>query len=406
MRYQYIATTRSGSIQRGTLEASSKEEVVKNLQARKLMIISIHQEKKIAVTTKSILGGLRLGHIPMLDKVIFARHLAIMIRSGLSLTEALDIIQEQASSKKLKRITQSVLESVNNGQTLAASLSRFPKVFSGVFIGMVKVGEASGTLEQNLDHVATELEKDYELRRKVKSAMIYPAIVLAATFILGIGLTIFILPKLVKMFDTFKVELPVVTRIFLDIANLLVDYGLYVLVGLVILGVLLRLLVKSKAARPFFHKIYLHLPIVKKISKNVNLARLARVLAILLKSGVTINESLVITADVVGNVLYKRELGKAITEIKKGRSLALSMTNEEYIPKMANKMIAVGEKTGKLEESLFYLAGFYEEEVDNTTKNLSTILEPALLIIIGLVLGFLAVAIISPIYQFTGSLSR
>jgi len=407
MEYQYIATTSSGKLKKGTLEVSTKEKVREYLQQQNLVIISIQaKEKRSARKSKLLSMNISWGKSFLLEKIMLARQLAVMLKAGLSLIEALASVKDQASSKRMKEIIEQVADRVNNGQTLAVSLEQYPKVFSGIFVGMVRVGEASGTLERNLDYIAEELEKDYELLRKVRSAMLYPVIVLSATFLLGIGMTIFILPKMVDMFNTFRLELPLATQIFLGIANFLVDYGLYVLVGLAVVAVLFRILLKMKVTRPFFHSIYLQLPIISKLLRNINLARLSRVLSTLLRSGVTINEGLVITAKVVGNVQYQQELKKAVTFVKRGKTLAAALAHEKYIPPMVNKMISVGEKTGKLEESLAYLADFYEEEVNNTTKNLATVVEPILLIVIGIILGFLAVAIISPIYQFTGSLSR
>ncbi len=407
MEYQYIATTPTGEFRKGTLETSSKEKVREYLQKKNLLIISIHpKEKKQPGKVKILSRKIGWGKSALLDKIIFARHLSVMLRAGLSLTEALVTIEEQTASNRMKQIIQRITENVNNGKTLASGLEEYPKIFSGIFIGMVKVGEASGTLERNLDYIATELEKDYELRRKIKAAMLYPVIVLTATIVLGIGLTIFILPKIVDMFSTFKLELPLATKIFLSIATFLVDYGLYVLVGLIIVIILLRVFVKTETTRPIFHRLYLRLPFISGIVKNINITRFSRALATLLKSGITINESLGITSRAVDNVFYQREIESAVVNVKKGKSLASTLEHEEYFPKMVNKMVSVGEKTGNLEESLSYLADFYEEEVNNTTKNISTVVEPILLVVIGVVLGFLAVAIISPIYQFTGSLSR
>ncbi len=407
MEYQYIATTSDGKLERGSIDSSSREKVREFLQQNNLKVVSIHGKqstnKKSAGLLSANIGG---GKAALLDKIMIAKHLAIMLRVGMALNEALESISDQTTSKKMKMIIEQVTTNVNNGQTLAASLAMYPKIFNGIFIGMVKVGEASGTLERNLEYIANELEKDYDLTRKVKAAMLYPVIVLSATLILGTGLTIFILPKIVDMFETFKLDLPLTTKIFLGVANFLVDYGIYLLIIIVVGMILLRIMSKNKKFKPFFHKIYLKIPIFKKIIKDLNLARLTRSLAILLKSGVTINESLEIATMAVGNVQYEKILRDSMVKVKKGTPLATAISHEEYIPSMVNKMIAVGEKTGKLEESLLYLADYYEEEVDNTTKNISTVIEPILLIVIGLVLGFLAVAIISPIYQFTGQLQR
>lgn len=407
MEFEYIASTQSGKIVRGQLAATTKERVASQLQQQNLSIISIlPKEQRIVAASRVIRGTFRVGHVPLMEKIIFARLVANMLRSGMSLVEALDILQSQTTSKRMQAIVQQVMQSVSNGKSLAASLQQFPAVFGGLIIGMVKVGEASGTLEQNLDYVAHVLEKDYDLRKKVTSAMIYPAIVLSATLILGTGLTIFILPKLVKMFSTFRLELPLITKIFLAVANFLVHDGYFVLGGIVVLGIVLRVLIRARATKPFFHRLNLTMPIIKRTAHFVNLARLCRVLGLLLRSGVTINESLAITSQVVDNVHYQQQLEIAGAAVQRGKSLGAILTDERYIPRMANRMIVVGEKTGRLPETFSYLADFYEEELDHATKNLSTVIEPMLLVFIGVVLGFLAVAIISPIYQFTGSLKR
>jgi len=406
MEYQYIATTASGQLKKGVYSSTSKEKVRAYLELQKLHVVSIQPlEKKIS---SSRLGAKSIGWGKSLivDKMLLAKHLSVMLKAGLSLSDALSGAMEQISSKKMKIILNRILEQINNGQTLASGLSLYPKVFSGIFIGMVRVGESSGTLERNLNYISSELSKDYELRRKVKAAMIYPIIILSGTVILGTGLTIFILPKLVDMFNSFRLELPATTKIFLGFATFLVSYGIYALIALIGLLFLLRFLIKSSKTRPFFHKLYLKIPIFKSLIKNINLTRSCRALSILLKSGVTINESLEITAIVVENVKYREALNNAVLIIKKGRPLSEALNESLYFPGMVKKMVSVGEKTGKLEESLAYLADFYEEEVNSTTKNLSTLIEPILLVVIGVILGLLAVAIISPIYQFTGSLSR
>lgn len=407
MEYKYIATTEDGKLKRGTFDSSSKEKVKEYLQQQNLKVVSIHGKQSAEKKSKGLLsaniGG---GKAALLDKIMVAKHLAIMLRAGMALNEALVSISDQTTSKKMKAVIEQITINVNNGQTLASAMELYPKIFDGIFIGMVRVGEASGTLERNLEYIANELEKNYELTRKVKAAMLYPVIVLSATLILGTGLTIFILPKIVNMFETFKLDLPLTTLIFLGIANFLVDYGIYVLIAIVVSMILLRIMSKNKKFKPFFHKMYLQVPIFKKIIKDLNLARMTRSLSILLKSGVTINESLEISTMAVGNVQFENILKASMAKVKKGIPLATAITHDKYIPSMVNKMIAVGEKTGKLEESLIYLADYYEDEVDNTTKNISTVIEPILLIVIGVVLGFLAVAIISPIYQFTGQLQR
>lgn len=404
MQFQYTVSTKSGEIKNGVMEAIDKQSLIDKLKAKDLLVLSVI-EKKRGVGLANI--EISWGRISGLDRLLFAKHLATMIKSGLSLTESLEIAIDQASSSKMKKTLKDVLASVNNGKSLSSSLSRHPKVFSPVFINMVNVGEKGGTLSENLEYLSVQLEKDYDLKRKVKGAMLYPIIVISATVILGVALAIFILPRLVKLFTSLKMELPITTRVFLAVANFLVSYGLYLLVGLIILAILIRILVKAKWSKPFFHRLYLKLPVVKKLSHQINLARFSRILGTLLKSGVPIIESLEITATTLGNSVYQRKIEEATQGVKKGKSLASTLLpQEKYFPKIVSHMISVGEKSGNLEEILFYLARFYEDEVDNATRNLSTTLEPILLIFIGVAIGFIGVAIISPIYQISGSLKR
>jgi len=404
MQFQYTVSTKSGEIQKGVSEAIDKHSLIEKLKDQDLIVLSIAEKKRGFELTNI---EIRWGRITGLDKLLFAKHLATMIKSGLSLTESLEIAIDQASTSKMKRVLKDILASVNNGNSLASSLSRHPKVFSPVFINMVNVGERGGTLAENLDYLAVQLEKDYDLKRKVKSAMLYPIIVITATLILGIALAIFILPRLVKLFTSLKIELPITTKVFLAVANFLVSYGIYLLICLIILAILIRILAKAKRSKHFFHHLYLKLPVIKKLSYHINLARFSRILGTLLKSGVPIIESLEITATTLGNAVYQKEVEKAIQGVKKGQSLAsVLMPEEKYFPKIVTRMINVGEKTGNLDEILFYLARFYEDEVDNATKNLSTTLEPVLLIFIGVAIGFIGIAIISPIYQLSGSLKR
>lgn len=404
MEFHYIATTARGRVEQGVINAATREAVADILRARDLMVMSIDATTGLKKIQSKTLDKFSLRRVSLIDKVIFSRHLALMLRSGLAMLEALQVISEQTTSKKMKAAIDSIIKAVSNGESLSSGMERYPKIFSGVFIGMVKVGEASGTLERNLEFVGTTLEKDYDLKRKVMAAMIYPIIILVMTFFVAMAMTFFVLPKLVKMFDTFNIALPVATRVFISLSKFLVANGLYVFAGIAAVVIGLRFLIKAKRTKPFFHKINVSLPFIKNLIRNLNLARINRMLAVLLKSGVTINEGLRITAQSLDNVIYQRIIFDAVESVKKGQSLASAFEGNHLIPTMTSRMIAVGEKTGKLEDNLFYLTSYYEGEVDQATKNLSSVIGPVLMVVIGVVLGLLAIAIISPIYQFTGTL--
>jgi type II secretory pathway component PulF len=340
-----------------------------------------------------------------LDKLLFAKHLAMMIKAGLPLREGVATIQEQTRSRKFKRTLDNVIKRLDNGESLAQSLTQHGKLFDQLFINMIKVGEESGTLEKNLEYLAEQLEKSYNLKRKVIAAMIYPAVILFSTFILGAALAIFILPKLIPLFKSLRVNLPLSTRILLFVTELIQNYGLFVLLGIAVFLILAFLISRIKIIRLINYKILLRIPIAGTMSKNLNLSLFSRTLGTLIKSGVSIVEALDISANTLTNLVYNKEAKQVSLKVQNGKQISTYLkTKSRLFPATFSRMVKVGEKTGNLEESLLYLADFYEKEVDNTTQKLSTILEPVLLIIIGLIVGFIAISIITPIYQITKGL--
>lgn len=361
------------------------------------------QEKQ---AQRHLLGiNFSIGGTSLAEKALLAKYLAIMQQSGLTITESLEIIEESAKGK-MKEIISTVKRSVESGNSLADSFGRFPKVFSGIFISAVYAGESSGTLSENLQHLADQLQKEKELNSKIKGAMFYPVVVLVAAFMLGLGMTFFVLPKIIPLFEGLKTELPPTTRALIVFSHFVAAHPIGLPVGILLGVILLVALLKAKFTRPVTNWLLLKIPIVKGIAMNTNLAKFSRTLGTLLKSGLNIDEALGIASQTVGNYYYQRSLREIGERVSKGSSLAASM--EEYkklFPRMTNRMVMVGERSGRLESTLIYLADFYEAEVDNSTKNLSAALEPILLLVIGLVVGFLALSIITPIYNITGNIN-
>lgn len=346
-----------------------------------------------------------INRISFLDKILFAKNLSLMIKAGLPLRESVATIQEQIKNKRFKEILDDVIKNIDNGQSLAASLSRHPQVFDSLYVNMIWVGEESGTLEENLEHLALQLEKNYALRGKIQAATIYPSIILTAVIILSAALAFFILPKITPIFEVFDIELPLTTRILLKTTEIIQNYGLFVLAGLVILGVILFLLSRRQPIKFLIHKIILKLPIIGSVFRNVNFSYFSRTLGILLKSGMPVIKALEVTQTALKNLVFQKELKAVAREVQKGKTISAYLKKREAIfPLMVSRMIGVGEKTGKLEETLLYISDFYEGEVDKSIKNLSVILEPILLLIIGVAVGFIALSIISPIYEITRGL--
>jgi len=349
---------------------------------------------------------LSIGRVTPLEKALFAKYLSVMIRAGLTLVESLEISYDQAKGR-FKRVLKEVFDYVNRGHQLAEAMDRHKKVFPSLYINMIRAGEASGTLAENLNHLSEQAEKDIIIRRKVKSAMMYPTVVLVAAIGLGFAMAIFVLPQITRLFRSFDIELPLSTRILLWLADWFSKYGVETFVVFIIAIGVLAWLLRLRIIKPLTHPLILRLPIVGTLSHNVNLARFCRTLGVTMRSGLTIDEGLRIATDVVDNYAYKKSLEQVVENVKTGKTLAESLEGFDFLfPKITTRMTKVGESTGSLEEVLIYLAEFYEAEVDNLVKNLATVLEPILLVAIGVVVAGLALSIITPIYQLSGSIGR
>ncbi|MFQ6083753.1 MAG: type II secretion system F family protein [Candidatus Aminicenantia bacterium] len=402
MRFSYIAKTKTGESRSGIIDALNILEARKILLGKDLIVISVTplREKAKREFLIPFLEG-----VSFLDKLLFAKHLSLMIKVVVSIRESIATIQEQSKSKKFKKILDDVLKGVDDGQPLADTLARYPEIFDLFYINMIKIGEESGSLEKSLEHLAIQLEKNHELKMKIRAAMIYPSIILTSIAVLSISLTFFILPKITPIFEAFDVELPLSTRILIGTTEFLKDYGLFALVGTIFLFLFFSLLYRLRPIRLLVHKIVLKLPLFGSMTKSINLAYLSRNLGILLKSGVPLVSALNTTQATLENLIYQKEIERAAEEVKKGRSVSSHFQKREPLfPPMISRMVGVGEKTGNLEETLIYLSNFYEVEVDKLTKNLSAIIEPILLLITGMVVGFVALSIISPIYEITRGL--
>ena len=342
------------------------------------------------------------------DKLFFTKHLSIMTASGIPLAESLDTLEEQAKSGKFKKIIKSLAREVENGQSLEKALAKHKKVFGEFYISLIKVGESSGTLDKTLEFLAGQMSKDFALRKKVQAALFYPAIIFSAALIMGSFIAFFILPKLVEFFEAFDIELPLATRILLGVAYAFQNYGIVIAAASVLTIFLFVTFTRNRATKPIWHALLLSAPLIGNFTRYVQLARVTRNLGTLITSGIPLAEAVKTTAETMTNISYKKDMMRIKKELEDGKSISEALSAKRYknFPPVAVKMIGVGERTGKLDETLLYLSDFFEEEIDNISKNLSTVIEPILLIAIGLGVGVVALAIISPIYELTGSIRR
>ncbi len=343
--------------------------------------------------------------VSVVEKVFFTKNFATLIKAGVPLNDALETVIDQ-STGELKKILQEVEKDVVNGQSLAKSMAKFPRVFDGFYISLINAGEESGNLENNLAFLADQLNKDYLLKQKVRGAMMYPGLVLGSTAIMGTGIAWLVLPKLIDLFNSFEVELPFTTRMLMNLAVFMRDYGLFAVLAMVgtVFGIFA--LVQIRSVKKFWHSIVIDIPVLGKVAKDGELARFSRNLGVLLKSGIPTLTAFDITINTLSNLKYIDDLKEIREKVKTGKSIYESMSRNKYseFDKLTRRMIDVGERSGNLEEMLIYLSDYYDGEIDNASKNLSTLLEPLLLLIIGLVVGFVAMAIISPIYSLVGGI--
>ena len=397
----YKAKKPSGEIYKGEKDAEDRYQLYKILKESGDEVVEVDEKSGKGFSLKGFTINLPfLNSVKPQEKINFARNLGSMITASLSMSRALNVMERQAKGKEMKRVLVALQSDIGGGKTLSQAMSVFKSVFSPLFISMVAAGEQSGTLAESLRIVGVQMDKSFALQRRVKGAMMYPAIIMGAMIVVAILMLTFIVPTLMKTFTDMKLDLPATTRFVLFISNTLRDHGLVVFLGLVV--VISGMIVWSKKAsgKKFFHYIILQIPVVGNLLKEMNSARTARTLSSLLNSGVDVVESVKITTEVMQNIYYKQILEKAGQAIEKGEPISKIFTqNEKFYPIFLGEMMNVGEETGKIGEMLLGVASFYEEDVDQKTKDMSTIIEPFLMVFIGAAVGFFALAMISPMYS-------
>lgn len=344
----------------------------------------------------------RLSRISLSEKMFFIDNLRVMVKAGLSMSEALETLAMQAKNKYFVKVVTEIKNDVLAGGTLGDAVEKFPKIFPEFFVNMIKAGEMSGNLEKNLEELGMQMKKDHEIVSKVKGAMIYPAVIVAATVGITILMFVYVIPSVLSVFEDAKVQLPLSTRILIAVSNGFTHYGLYVGSGLIAFIAGLMFYFRTPKGKRVAHAIILNLFIIGPIAKKVNLARFSRTLSSLLKTDIPVIESLKITSHVVGNVHFKEVLTQSAEELTKGVQInSVLAKHPKLFPPIVTQMILVGEKSGNLDMLLDELAGFYEAEVEDITKNLASIIEPILIVFLGGVVALIAFAVISPIYTLS-----
>ncbi|MFA6308037.1 MAG: type II secretion system F family protein [Patescibacteria group bacterium] len=404
MLFAYKLSDNKNKITAGTIDAPNRQQARNQLLLRDGILISLEPAGRSNIHHK--VGGKQLlfGRIKLLEKVMFAKHLSVMIKAGMSIDGSLEALKDNASPLMTRVLTE-VLSDVRKGNALSSALKKHPRDFDLLFINMVAAGEKGGNLAKNLNLLSVQQQKSYELRKKIKAAATYPTVVLLAIVALTAVVSKFVLPKIVGFFTSLSVELPFSTRMLITSATFFTNYWMWVVLATIFLVITWNVMGKFPVSRLILHKFIIKIPIIGNLVINMNLALFCKTLASLLNSGITIDQALQIVSETMTSEVYKQQTINIYHKVLKGNSLSDSISNNKYFPSIVPRMSMVGEQSGNLSEVLEHLADFYELEVDNTTKNLSTMLEPILLVAIGLVVGFVAMSIINPIYDLTSKIS-
>lgn len=399
--YHYQARDHTGRIIAGDQAALTKKDVVDALFARDLTPVTI-DSKTAGKPVKKLLGFLPAGRVPLKERVIFSRQFATMIGAGIPIVRSLNVLKDQTMNKTLGAALQQIAKDVESGSTLSDSIAKFPKIFSPVYISMVHAGEIGGILDDVLNRLADQMEKDSELVSKVRGAMVYPGLI----FVVMIAALVFILtvvvPQLKVVFDSIDTKLPWNTQLLLDISSVMQSKGILIAgVAVVVVFFGLRFAKRNLKAKHFVHQTMLKIPVFGGVIKKINIARFSRTLGALLGSGIPVLEALQVVGNSLTNVIMQEEIKAATDLVRNGSSLAKTLRTSKVFPPIVPEMIAIGEETGELDKILMKLAEFYDKEVESLVENLSSIIEPLMLIFMGTIVGFIIVSVIGPLYALS-----
>ena len=395
-KFLYKIRTTEGETKTGMQEAKTDKDLAHALTSQGYHIISLEEAGK--KEKKQI--SFSFGSVSLVEKMIFTKNLSVMIGSGLSLSKALDVLAEQTKSEKFRKIIKAISSDIQKGEQLGVSMAKHKEVFPDLFVNMIKVGETAGNLKEVLLSLAEQMKKDHDIISRVKGALMYPGIILTAMLGIGTLMMIIVVPSLAATFNDLGAELPASTQFIINFSDFLVNYWYIALIGLVVIAYLFRMMLKTQNGKKIFDGLLLKMPVFGNLSRQLNSARFARTFSTLVDAGVSIVDALDIISSTLTNYHFSESLKNAAKEIQKGRQLNEVLKDYGKIyPPLVVQMVEVGEETGALTKVLSELADFYEEEVDNVTRNMSTIIEPILMVFIGAAVGFFAISMITPMYS-------
>lgn len=396
--FVYKAKDIQGIDHTGTVQSPDSHSATTILRKKGLIVISIKAKDQ---SGNNFLSRF-LNRVSFTELVIITRQLATMVSSGLVLSDAIDILEEQQTSKTLKKALEEVSQDIKGGLTLAQALSKFPNIFPHLYINLVKSGETSGKLDQVLTQMAEGLEKEREFQARIKGALIYPSVVLSMMVAVFIIMMVFVIPKLTTLYSQSTIELPLPTKILIAVSNIFVHFGWLVLIILVMAVILINRWNKTPEGNLFLGRLILKIPLVGKIITNVTLTNFNRTFGLLTSAGIPLLESIGIVSDMTDNPVFRKALKDSYAGVEKGLPFSSLLTSGIF-PRIVGQMVKVGEETGKVDEIFFKLSEYFESEADHLVKNLTVAIEPIVLIVLGIGVGFLVLSIILPIYKLTTS---
>jgi type IV pilus assembly protein PilC len=396
--FQFEAADKQGKVVTGRRDAESAKEIVDYLHEKDLIVITIEE----SFDFKNILG-IQIGGVPFKEKVFLIKQLTFMLEAGLPILQSLEVLVEQAKYASLKEKLKKVYFDVKGGLPLSTSFAKQDAIFDELQISLIESGEKSGNLVEVMQQIAIDIEKKHKLKSRVKNAMIYPTVIVLTAIVVMVILVIYMVPAVVDLYSDLGAEdqIPLVTRILVNISNFFTSPLGLVGTAVAILGLILayRVAYSSDGGRSVIDKFYIRMPILGPLLSNIQVVEMTRMLGMLLKSGIPIIEAMYSTAGALGNIHFSNAMIYSAEKVSKGSAIALSLAKSDVIPSIVIKMIATGEDTGSLDKILQDLSSFYENEVNETTANLTSLIEPVLLLVVGIMVAFLAIAVYFPIYN-------
>ncbi|MDI6592010.1 MAG: type II secretion system F family protein [Patescibacteria group bacterium] len=401
--YFYLAKSLKGEEKSGEMEAKDERELARILRGTGYILIRAEPLRK--ELKKKFEISLPFGGVSLTEKIMFTRNLRVMMSAGIPLPRTLETLAGLTKSKKLKKALLNIKEKIQKGERFSESLAFHPTIFSELFTNVIKVGEESGTLEEVLKILTRQMEREHELRSKLIGALIYPAVIILAMLGVGFLMLVKVVPKLAETFRELNIELPLTTQLVINLGTFLAKFWYLLPLIIVIFLILLRMALRTKPGKRLLDALFLKIPIISSLVIKINSAAMVRTLSSLISAGVPIVRSLEIISGSMGNIYYQESMKEAADKVKKGAKLSETLERYSHIyPTLVNQMLGVGEETGQTAEILEKLADFYEEEVTNATKALTSIIEPVIMLIIGAAVGFFAISMIQPMYSMLGAI--